>query len=66
MYLRCIAVTVVKFDLYNIYRLLSCMIVYYKKSVCVLQNLKIPTMDSGAEVAQRCLKELTDIQVGII
>ena len=27
------------------------------------QHLVIPTMETGAEVAQRCLKDLTDIQV---
>ena len=27
------------------------------------QNISIPTMDTGAEVAQRFYKELTDIQV---
>ena len=29
----------------------------------IMQNIPIPTMDTGAEVAKRFYKELTDIQV---
>ena len=32
----------------------------------VMQNIPIPTMDTGAEVAKRFYKELTDIQVHLL
>jgi hypothetical protein len=37
----------------------------YTPLVICPQNISIPTMDTGAEVAKRFYKELTDIQVSI-
>jgi branched-chain amino acid aminotransferase len=42
----------------------ACVVCPVDKITFLEENLHIPTMDSGAEVAQRCLKELTDIQYG--
>jgi branched-chain amino acid aminotransferase len=42
----------------------ACVVCPVNKIAFLDEHLTIPTMESGAEVAQRCLKELTDIQYG--